>query len=136
MSTRYGATKCLGEHLAPSLLNGSLNVFVLFIVFRASSEYISERLDGSTHFRFTMPWHPDLWAFPLYHQERAHIQHCRVILCSFAWAGFAVGISDLFQERAEPQGRTLPGAELRTQSHTTPMMSSSMQRSLRRATPS
>ena len=35
-----------------------------------------------------------LWALHLYHQERAHIQHRRVILCSFAWAGFAVGISD------------------------------------------
>ena len=89
-------------------LNSYVNVFVLFIVSRASSEYISERLDGSTHHRFAMPWCPDsqpqslldllidcyLWAFHLYHQERAHIQHHWVILCSFAWAGFTVGISD------------------------------------------
>ena len=34
-------------------LNGYFNIFVLFIVFRASSEYISERLDGSTCFQFT-----------------------------------------------------------------------------------
>ena len=40
-------------------LNGYFNVFVLFIVFRASSEYISERLDSSTHFRFAMPRCPD-----------------------------------------------------------------------------
>ena len=35
-----------------------------------------------------------LWVFCLYYQEMAHIQHHRVILASFAWAGFAVGISD------------------------------------------
>ena len=40
-------------------LNGYLNAFVLFLVSRASSEYISERLDGLTHFQFTMPWRPD-----------------------------------------------------------------------------
>ena len=99
-------------------LNSYVNVFVLFIVSRASSEYISERLDGSTHFRFAMPWCPDsqpqsrldllidcyLWAFCLYCQERAHIQHHQVILCSFAWARFAVGICDHFRKGRNPDG--------------------------------
>ena len=40
-------------------LNSYSNVFVLFIVSRASSGYISERLDGSTPFQFTMPQCPD-----------------------------------------------------------------------------
>ena len=40
-------------------LNGYFNVFVLFIVSRESSEYISERLDGLIHFQFAMPWHRD-----------------------------------------------------------------------------
>ena len=35
-----------------------------------------------------------LWALRLYWQERAHIQHHRVILVSFAWCSFAVGVSD------------------------------------------
>ena len=45
-----------------------------------------------------------LWAFRLYCQERAHIQHCWVILCSFAWAGFAVGISDHSRKGQNPNG--------------------------------
>ena len=32
------------------------------------------------------------WAFCLYQQEKAHIHHRRVILCSFAWVAFAVGV--------------------------------------------
>ena len=40
-------------------LNDHFNSFVLFVVSRASSEYISERLDDSTHFQFAMPRHPD-----------------------------------------------------------------------------
>ena len=69
-STQYGATKCLGEHPAPSCETVIL-MFHSIIVFRASSEYISERLDGSTHWRFTMPWRPDFlnhrpdWTFSL-----------------------------------------------------------------------
>ena len=43
-----------------------------------------------------------LWAFHLYCQERVHIQHCQVILCSFAWAGFAVGISDHSRKGQNP----------------------------------
>ena len=34
------------------------------------------------------------WAFHLYQQEKAHIHHRRVILCSFAWVAFSVGIHD------------------------------------------
>ena len=34
------------------------------------------------------------WAFCLYQQEKAHVHHHRVILCSFAWVAFAVGIHD------------------------------------------
>ena len=34
------------------------------------------------------------WAFHLYQQEKAHIHHRQVILCSFAWVPFAVGIHD------------------------------------------
>ena len=45
-----------------------------------------------------------LWAFCLYHQERVHIQHCQVILCSFAWAEFTVGISDCSRKRQNPDG--------------------------------
>ena len=35
-----------------------IDLFVLLIVFRASSESISENLEGSTPLPFTMPWHP------------------------------------------------------------------------------
>ena len=45
-----------------------------------------------------------LWALHLYCQERTHIQHHWVILCSFAWAGFAVGISDHSRKGRNPEG--------------------------------
>ena len=45
-----------------------------------------------------------LWAFRLYRQERVHIQHHRVILCSFAWAGFTVGISNCSRKGRNPEG--------------------------------
>ena len=45
-----------------------------------------------------------MWAFCLYHQERAHIQHCRVILCSFFWTRFAVGISNHSRKVQNPNG--------------------------------
>ena len=45
-----------------------------------------------------------LWAFHLYHQERVHIQHHRVILCSFAWVGFAIGVSDRSRKGRNPNG--------------------------------
>ena len=45
-----------------------------------------------------------LWAFHLYRQERAHIQHCQVILCSFSWTGFAVGVSDHTRKGQNPDG--------------------------------
>ena len=34
------------------------------------------------------------WVFCLYQQEKAHVHHRRVILCSFAWVAFAVGVHD------------------------------------------
>ena len=45
-----------------------------------------------------------LWAFCLYLQERAHIQHRRVILASFAWVRFAVGVSDQTRKGQNPDG--------------------------------
>ena len=32
------------------------------------------------------------WAFRLYQQDKAHIHHRWVILCSFAWVAFAIGV--------------------------------------------
>ena len=32
------------------------------------------------------------WVFHLYQQEKAHIHHRQVILCSFAWVAFAIGV--------------------------------------------
>ena len=43
-----------------------------------------------------------LWAFHLYRQERVHIQHCWVILTSFAWVRFAVVISDCTRKGQNP----------------------------------
>ena len=34
------------------------------------------------------------WAFRLYQQDKAHIHHRQVILCSFSWVMFAIGIHD------------------------------------------
>ena len=45
-----------------------------------------------------------LWAFHLYHQERTHIQHCQVILTSFAWVRVAIGISDHSRKGWNPDG--------------------------------
>ena len=45
-----------------------------------------------------------MWAFRLYCQERVHIQHCRVILVSFAWVSFAVGFSDHTRKEWNPDG--------------------------------
>ena len=45
-----------------------------------------------------------LWAFHLYCQERVHIQHCRVILTSFAWVGFTIGIFDCSRKGWNPDG--------------------------------
>ena len=148
MSTRYGATKCLGEHLAPSLFNGSFNIFVLFIVFRASSEYILERLDGSTHFRFAMPWCPD----SLNHRPgwtSSSTVTCGPSTCtikrgctSSTTRSFSAPLPGPGLPLASP---TVPGkdgipaenppdAGPRTRSRVMPMTSSSTQRSLRRAT--
>ena len=43
-------------------------------------------------------------AFHLYCQERVHIQHRQVILTSFAWVGFAVGISNHTRKGWNPEG--------------------------------
>ena len=45
-----------------------------------------------------------LWAFHLYQQEKAHIHHRRVILCSFAWVAFAVGVHDCCKKRKNADG--------------------------------
>ena len=45
-----------------------------------------------------------LWAFHLYCQERTHIQHHQVILASFAWVGFTVGVSDRTRKGWNPDG--------------------------------
>ena len=40
----------------------------------------------------------------MYHQERAHIQHCWVIFYSFASARFTVGVSDHSRKGRNPEG--------------------------------
>ena len=45
-----------------------------------------------------------LWAFCLYQQDRAHIQHCWIILASFSWCGFAIGISNRTWKERNPDG--------------------------------
>ena len=42
--------------------------------------------------------------FRLYQQEKAHIHHCRVILCSFAWVAFTVGIHDCCKKGKNADG--------------------------------
>ena len=44
------------------------------------------------------------WAFCLYQQDKAHIHHHRVILCSFAWVAFVVGIHDHSKKGKNPDG--------------------------------
>ena len=45
-----------------------------------------------------------LWAFCLYHQERVHIQHHRVIISLFAWVRFTVGVSNHSRKGWNPDG--------------------------------
>ena len=45
-----------------------------------------------------------LWAFCLYRQDRAHIQHRQIILASFAWCRFTIGISDQTRKGWNPDG--------------------------------
>ena len=131
-------------------LNGYVNVFVLFIVSRASSEYISERLDGSTHFWFAMLWHPDSL------NHRPDWTSSLIVTCEpSACIGRRGCISSTARSSSTPlpglglplasltipgKDRTLTGSPLnagpRTQSCTMPMTLSSMQRTSRRATPS
>ena len=42
--------------------------------------------------------------FHLYQQEKAHIHHCQVILCSFAWVAFAVGVHDHCKKGKNAEG--------------------------------
>ena len=44
------------------------------------------------------------WGFHLYQQEKAHIHHCQVILCSFAWVAFTVGVHDCCKKGKNPDG--------------------------------
>ena len=129
-------------------LNGYLNTFVLFIASRASSEYISERLDGSTHFQFAMPWRPDsLNCRPGW--TSSSTVTCGPSAC-IAKRGYTSNTARLFSAPLPGQGLLLvsppiPGkgrtpmesplnARPRTQSHIMPTTLSSMQRSSRRAT--
>ena len=115
----YGATKCLGEHPAPSLYSFP-NLFVLFIVSRVSSEYISEILDSSTHFWFAMPRRPDSlnhrhgWTSSLTvgsllvpSREGTHSAPpgYSLLLC-LGWVH--CWNLQLFQERVEPRGGAFP----------------------------
>ena len=129
-------------------LNSYFNSFVLFIVSRASSEYILERLDGSTYFQFAMPWRLG----SLNHRpicSSSSTVTCGPSACivkrghtssttgSFSaplpWLGWLLASLTI-----PGKGRTLtenpPDAGPRTRSRVTPMTLSSMQRSLRRAT--
>ena len=108
MPTRYGATKCLGEHLAASCemvilmfsfyhsIQGILRVHFgeigwlnTLVVCYAMATQLSQ-----PQAQLDLLIYCYLWAFCLYHQERAHIQQHWVILASFAWVRFAVGISN------------------------------------------
>ena len=48
-----------------------------------------------------------------------HIQHCWVILCSFAWAGFTIGISDHSRKGRNPEGEPSWCRTKNTKSHNT-----------------
>ena len=129
-------------------LNSYFNIFVLFLVSRASSEYISERLDGSTHFQFAMPCHPDSLS------RRPSWTSSLTVTCGtstcITMRGHTSNTARLFSAPlpglgsllASPtilgKGRTLmgnpPNTRPRRQSCTMPMMLSSMQRSSRRTT--
>ena len=45
------------------------------------------------------------WAFRLYQQEKAHIHHRWVILCSFAWVAFTVGVRDCCKKGKNADGK-------------------------------
>ena len=129
-------------------LNCYLNVFVLFVVYSASSEYISERLDGSTPFQFAMPWRSDsLNRWPGW--TSSSTVTCGPSAC-IAKRGHTSNTARLFTAPllgpGSPlasliilgKGRTLMGSPLnarpRTRSRLMPTTLSSMQRSSRRAT--
>ena len=129
-------------------LNGYLNTFVLFVVSRASSEYILERLDGSTHFQFAMPRCPDSL------NHRSSWTSLSTVTCEpsacIAKRGHTSNTAGLFSAPLPGLGSllaslTVPGkggtlmespfdARPRTRSCIMPTMLSSMQRSSRRAT--
>ena len=131
-------------------LNGYFNAFVPFIVSRASSEYISERLDGSTHFQFAMPWRPDSL------NCRPDWTSSLTVICGPSTCITKRGcISSTARSSSPPlpgsglplASLTIPGkggiptgsplnARPKKRSHATPTMLSNMQRTSRRATPS
>ena len=111
--------------------SGSISLMVHLTFFfysefsRASSEYISERLDSSTHFQFTMPWRPDSlnrrpgWTSSL-------TVTCGLSTCTIKrWRTsstaklFSAPLPGQvhhwhlrpFKERVEPRGRTLPAQD-------------------------
>ena len=128
-------------------LNGYLNIFVLFVVSRASSEYISERLNGSTSFQFAMPWHPG----SLNHRpgwtssstvtcgpstcipKRGHTSNtARLFSAPLPGPGLPLVSPTILGKGGIPMGSPLDTGP-RTQSRIMPTTLSSMQRSLRRA---
>ena len=129
-------------------LNGYFNSFVLFIVSRASSEYISESLDGSTHFQFAMPWHPDsLNCRPGWTSSSTVTCGPSACIAKRGHTSNTIGLfsaplpgpgSPLVSPTIPGKGRTLtenpPDAGPRTRSHVMPTTLSSMQRSSRRET--
>ena len=149
MSIWYGATICLGEHLAPPFKQLFYHSHSI-VVSRASLEYISERLDGSTHWWFTMPQCPDSLNHRL-NWTSSFTVTCEPFACItkrgciFRTTGSSLlPLPGLGSPLASPtipgKGGILTGSPLNarpeTQSKAMPMMLSNMQRILRRATPS
>ena len=118
VSTWHGATKCLGEHPAPSFspllisfcfINsfqgilrvhfGELGRLNTLAVCYATASRLSQQ-----QARLDLLANCYQWVFRLYQQDKAHIHHCRVILCSFAWVVFAIGIHDCSKKGKNPDG--------------------------------
>ena len=59
------------------------------------------------------------WAFRLYQQEKAHIHHHQVILYSFAWVAFAVGIHDHCKKGKNADGMPCRRKTKNTKPHNT-----------------
>ena len=59
------------------------------------------------------------WVFHLYQQEKAHIDHRRVILCSFAWVPFTVGIHNRCKKGKNADGTPCRCKTKNTKPHNT-----------------